>query len=850
MNRKTPSIVGAAVGLALFLAIALLPALLYGGYAGVLLAGGIFGTPVQATFAVRALIVFGMVMEPRVSAPCSRSAARWLAPRSESSPRRRPGRPPPRPRRRSSQLPGPAARWSSRPALSGLALPFVGARPSLPWLSTRGTRGAYLTIPRGGGWALARKPIKHGRHGLRAKAEARLTRDPKVEASSQPSSALLHELQVHQIELEMQAEELRLDRIQLAKAHERIVDLYDFAPVGYLTLDAKGVITAANLTSTTFLGIERKDLLRRPFPGLMGQEDADRWHRFTASLAQRESRHGTLDLLLHRADGTSFDARLVCDLHAAGEEWEVRIALLNVSEARRVEETLAASEERFRALIERSSDVTMLLDEKGTFTFVSPAFQSILGLSPSEAIGRSAFEFSHPDDAPRAMQALAAAIRDPGSTQRVKVRVRRADGTWALLDASVTNMTAVPSVRGIVVNNRDVTEREQVEQDLRESQQLLLQSQEIARIGSYVFDVQGDHWSSSVALEAIFGIDGSYPRKGRDWLQIIHPADRERMALYLADLLARGSRFDREYRIVDQGSKATKWVHGLGQLQRGPGGEPLKLVGTIQDVTDRKTMDGEREALQAQLALASRLAAMGTLVAGVAHEINNPLAAILAGQGVALEEAREVRKQWQEHTPPDVEAGRGSLDLIIAALEDAGEGSQRVARIVKDLATFANPDPRRARLRLADVVANARRWLPTALGQSVDIRVEDGAPPPVLASAGQLEQVVVNLLTNAAKATPPGKRGDIVVRIGPGGTGMARLEVVDQGTGIDPGIRVRIFEPFFTTRQAGLGRGAGLGLSISHAIIAAHGGTLTVESEVGKGSTFRVELPAAPVQAE
>jgi signal transduction histidine kinase len=87
-------------------------------------------------------------------------------------------------------------------------------------------------------------------------------------------------------------------------------------------------------------------------------------------------------------------------------------------------------------------------------------------------------------------------------------------------------------------------------------------------------------------------------------------------------------------------------------------------------------------------------------------------------------------------------------------------------------------------------------------------------------------------------------RVEVVVRIGPSGTGMARLEVIDHGTGIDPAIRARVFEPFFTTRRVGTGRGAGLGLAISHAIITAHGGTITVESEVGRGSTFRVELPA------
>jgi signal transduction histidine kinase len=131
----------------------------------------------------------------------------------------------------------------------------------------------------------------------------------------------------------------------------------------------------------------------------------------------------------------------------------------------------------------------------------------------------------------------------------------------------------------------------------------------------------------------------------------------------------------------------------------------------------------------------------------------------------------------------------------------------------------------------------------------VDIRVEDGRAPPVVASGGQIEQVVVNLITNAAKATPSGQRGEILVRTGPGNPGMTRIEIVDHGSGIAPEIRDRIFEPFFTTRRVGIGRGAGLGLAICHAIISDHGGTITVESEVGKGSTFRLELPAAPDKA-
>jgi two-component system, NtrC family, sensor kinase len=133
--------------------------------------------------------------------------------------------------------------------------------------------------------------------------------------------------------------------------------------------------------------------------------------------------------------------------------------------------------------------------------------------------------------------------------------------------------------------------------------------------------------------------------------------------------------------------------------------------------------------------------------------------------------------------------------------------------------------------------------------KDVPVRLEDGAPPPVLASQGQIAQIVANLVANAARATVKGTGGEIVIRTGPGSPGMARLEVVDHGTGIEPAIQARVFEPFFTTRPTGPERGTGLGLAVSHVIATSHGGTLTVESAPGKGSTFRLELPVAPEEA-
>jgi two-component system NtrC family sensor kinase len=302
-----------------------------------------------------------------------------------------------------------------------------------------------------------------------------------------------------------------------------------------------------------------------------------------------------------------------------------------------------------------------------------------------------------------------------------------------------------------------------------------------------------------------------------------------------------GTPFSKEYRhrFLDG---TVNWVRMVGTPVREGTGPVNGYVGAIVDVT-------EPHALQLQLALASRLAAMGTMVTGVAHEINNPLAAELADQGLALEVVREVRDRIAADASPERQADVRQLDGVLEALGDAQGSGQRIAGIVRDLTTFGRPDPRRTRAHVIDIVKGALRWLPAAVARTHAVEVEDGGAPDVMVSGAQVEQVLLNLLTNAAWAMPEGQHAPIIVRLLPGKAGMARIDVIDHGKGIEPSALERIFEPFFTTHPTGVGRGTGLGLAIGHAIVTGHGGTLTVESELGKGSTFHVELPAAPAVA-
>lgn len=261
-----------------------------------------------------------------------------------------------------------------------------------------------------------------------------------------------------------------------------------------------------------------------------------------------------------------------------------------------------------------------------------------------------------------------------------------------------------------------------------------------------------------------------------------------------------------------------------------------EVVSFVRDMT-------EQRAMREKLAVAQRLAAMGTLVAGLAHEINNPLGGALASHGFAVEELDGLRALLRGGGPVDRERLGAQLDAMAEALVDAQDGEERVARIVRDLVLLGRPGAGRERIGLKDLVTQAVGWIPPSLSARATVEIEAGDAPEVLAASGQVGQVVLNLVSNALRAIPEGTRGRITVRIGRGGRGWARLEVSDDGVGMTPEVMDRMFDPFFTTRPAG--QGMGLGLPICHAIVTAHGGTLTATSEPGKGSSFVVEFPPA-----
>jgi PAS domain S-box-containing protein len=333
------------------------------------------------------------------------------------------------------------------------------------------------------------------------------------------------------------------------------------------------------------------------------------------------------------------------------------------------------------------------------------------------------------------------------------------------------------------------------------------------------------------ANRRFLGIDAP----GEPWLDVelidrVHPEDREHIGELFRKVRELGSQVSSE--VVEirmrgaDGSWRTCEVSGiLVEI----GGLPT-VVASGRDVTERKRM-------RAKLLVSDRMASLGTLAAGIAHEINNPLAYV-TGNLEAMAEALEAT-----HAPTLAERNE-----LVTAVHDARDGAERVRKIVHGLRSFSRSEDaeRRVQLAVPGVLEAAIRMTGNEVRHRAVLVRELAPVPRVVADDGRLTQVFVNLMINAAHAIPEGRsdHNRITVRTRTDPQGRAVVEIEDTGKGIAPEVQSRVFDPFFTTKD--VGEGTGLGLSICHGIISGLGGQIMIESALERGTVVRVVLPAAP----
>ncbi len=495
---------------------------------------------------------------------------------------------------------------------------------------------------------------------------------------------------------------------------------------------------------------------------------------------------------------------------------------------RRAQEALRRAERRYELLAEHTRDVILFVRRHdGRILEANAAATAAYGWSRDELRARTISDLRAPGTAPLSDAQLAAA--DAGGV-RFEIRHRRRDGITFPVEVTSQGAT-LDGERVLVSVIRDATERRATEEALRESEERLALAIEAAGLGTFHALPYGRmEWSAR--CREIFGVGDVEIPDFAAFLALVHPDDREAVRAAAARWTdpAGDGRYQQQYRTV-RPDGTVRWIsaHGVARFGEVDGvRRPLRLAGTILDVTETK-------AVQAQLMQSDRLASVGMLAAGVAHEINNPLAYLSAALDFLHDHAQELA------------ASSPARDDVLRALAEAREGADRVRSVVRDLRTFSGArEERRTRVELEAVMDSALHVAANEIRYRARVVREYREAPAVMADEARLGQVVLNLLINAVQAIPEGHPTEHEVRVvtGTDGRGRAVFEVRDTGAGIPPEIADRIFDPFFTTKPTGVG--TGLGLSICRGIVLALGGEITAETRPGGGTTMRVALPPAP----
>ena len=487
-------------------------------------------------------------------------------------------------------------------------------------------------------------------------------------------------------------------------------------------------------------------------------------------------------------------------------------------------DTLRESEERYRTILEETGDGYFETDLAGNFTLVNDTQCRILGYSREELMGMNYKAFTPEENVKTVFEAYNRMYRTGEPLRGFTDEVIRKDGIRAFAEVAAFPLRdeegTIVGFRGI---RHDITERKRAEEGLRESEERYrtLFGNSIEAV--FTVDIDGNFTSVNKAFEEWSG----YSREeaiGMSYGKLVTPEQIDFIFKEYNKLFRTGEPIrnlvyecvlkDGERRLVEGYVNLIKkgdWIEGF--------------QGTLRDITERKRQEEERRQLEQKAQVTSRLASVGEMAAGVAHEINNPLTGVI-GYAQLLMDRGDI--------PSDIRRD-------LAAIND---GAQRVASIVKRLLVFSRQvKPERRFIDINELIESTLALRAYHLRVN-NIKVTTQLAPDLLetmADPGQLQQVFLNLVVNAETEMKLAHgKGKLIITTEKSDNTI-KICVKDDGPGIKPEVMDRIFDPFFTTRE--VGQGTGLGLSLCHGIVAEHNGKTYAESKLGKGATFVVELP-------
>ncbi len=500
----------------------------------------------------------------------------------------------------------------------------------------------------------------------------------------------------------------------------------------------------------------------------------------------------------------------------------------NALARKRADLVLRESEGRFRLMADRAPVMVWMSGPDKLCTYFNKPWLEFTGRPLERQVGEGWSEGVHPDDLPRCLDTYIRAF-DARQEFRMEYRLQRYDGEYRwILDMGVPRFKSDGAFQGYIGSCIDITDQKRGEVELRESESRLRLLLESTHAVPWVADAQS--WRFSYVGPQASKLLGYPPEAWYEenfWVDHIHPDDREAAVAFCLEHSRGYSDYQFEYRMV-AADRHPIWIHDIVNVVA-ENGTPAILRGFMVDVTALRQAEEESRSLREQLIRVGRATLMGELAASIAHEINQPLCAIVSN-------AQTARRML---------AGEGfDIGEVREALKDITEDGQRASAVVSRIRDFLQNAPaQRLPVDVNDLIREVAALINREMarrGAALKLELAENLPL-VLGDQVQLQQVILNLLANGADAMDREASDihELVIRSTGDGAGTVTVAVSDAGVGVDSQNLDRVFEAFFTTKPGG----TGMGLAICKSIVEAHGGRIWANPNADGGTTFQFTLP-------
>ena len=490
------------------------------------------------------------------------------------------------------------------------------------------------------------------------------------------------------------------------------------------------------------------------------------------------------------------------------------------------------STDRHQAIIDHIPAFIAIHNASGELEVENRAAREYHGRSLAETKNWQMSDVVHRDDLPALTAAHQRAVTT-GQPPEIELRLRRADGMYRWFH--VRSVQSRDDGGRWYTVGTDIHDRKTAEEALRRSERFLLEVQRLSHTGGWRYDLSAGVVESSPEIQRAYAVQpGEDISRPPFWFERIHPDDRPRVQAEFERCLREKTDYQASYRtVLPDGS--IRYQHATGHPVSNDAGDLVEFVGASMDMTEhwRATTELERTSeavrdLQIKMSRAAQIATVGELGASIAHEVNQPLAAVVANGHACL--------RWLAASPPNLPKAVEAAERIVKDGKDAGEVVRRVRALFKRAAAEQVP------LDVNEVIWEVLRLLDgyqARKGVLLEVRLA-GDLPLVIADRVQLQQLVLNVILNALEAMEPirERMKQLSVLTRRGANDDVLIRIADNGIGLDDPDAA--FEPFFTTKPEGMG----LGLAICRSIVSAHGGRLAAERNADFGTTFTVTLPA------